>query len=180
MRRSLLLSCLIAAGLWSIAPAPSIAAPAPPNDAIILIAPPAPAPDIAYVTAAGGAATLQDHRGKVVVLNFWATWCGPCVRELPNLDRLAGGLPADRFAVLALSTDRGGEAKAAAFLKDLGVANLAADLDPKSKLARALGLRGLPTTFVIDAEGRVVARLEGAAEWDSAPFVAWLEAISAP
>ncbi|MEQ9121930.1 MAG: TlpA disulfide reductase family protein, partial [Alphaproteobacteria bacterium] len=141
MRRSLLLSCLIAAGLWSIAPAPSIAAPALPSEAIVLIAPPAPAPDQTYVTAAGDEATLGDHRGKVTIVNFWATWCAPCVRELPNLDRLAERLPADRFAVLALSTDRGGEAKAALFLKDLGIQNLAADLDPKSTLARKLGLR---------------------------------------
>lgn len=170
---------MILAGLWSIQAAPSIAMPAPPTDAVVPLEPAEPPPAIAYVTAKGDEATLADHKGKVVVLNFWATWCAPCVRELPSLDKLAAALPTDAFRVLALSTDRGGKKKAAPFLADLGIENLAADLDPKSKLARALGLRGMPTTYVIDRNGLVIAKLEGIAEWDSAEFVDWLKAVAA-
>lgn len=178
MRRYLVLLALITAGLWSTAPAPSIAAP-PPNEAFTPILPPAPAPDVAYVTANGETALLTNLKGKVLVVNFWATWCAPCVKELPSLDRLAGQLDPDRFHVLVLSNDRGGETKAKPFLDDLGIMNLAADLDPKSKLARALGLRGLPTTFVFDANGRAIAKLEGLAEWDAPEVVDWLEAVAA-
>ncbi len=156
-----------------------MATPAPPTDAVVLLDAPEPAPTTPYVAANGAETTLQAHAGKVIVLNFWATWCAPCVRELPSLDRLAAMLPADRFQVLALSTDRGGDKKAAPFLKDLGVETLAADLDPKSALARQLKLRGLPTTFFIDRAGRVIGKLEGVAEWDSPAFVAWFEAIAA-
>lgn len=169
---------VVAAGLWNIAPAPSIAAP-PPTDAFTPISPPTPAPNVGYVAANGETVLLADLMGKVLVVNFWATWCAPCVKELPSLDRLAGQLDPDRFRVLVLSNDRGGETKAKPFLDDLGIVNLAADLDPKSKLARALGLRGLPTTFVFDAEGRAVAMLQGLAEWDAPEVVDWLEAVAA-
>jgi len=143
-----------------------------------MLAPPTEAPTTPYTAADGAPATLADHKGKVVVLNFWATWCAPCVRELPSLDRLAGKLPKDRFAVLALSTDRAGRDRAAPFLKKLKAEHLGPALDSKSALARSLGLRGLPTTYVLDKTGRVIGKLEGVAEWDSEPFVAWLEAIA--
>ncbi len=182
MRRSLLFYGLCAAALWSIAPVSSIAAPThpsgPPAEAMVMLVPPTPAPETSFVLAGGAAATLGDYAGRVVVLNFWASWCAPCVRELPSLDRLAGQLPADRFVVLALSNDRDGVKVAGPFLEKLGVVRLKPHLDPKSALARSLGLRGLPTTFVIDAEGRVVAKLEGVAEWDSPEFVAWLKGIA--
>ena len=131
------------------------------------------------MAANGETALLADHKGKVLIVNFWATWCAPCVKELPSLDRLAGQLDPKHFQVLILSNDRGGETKAKPFLDDLGIANLAADLDPKSKLARALGLRGLPTTFVFDREGRAIAKLQGLAEWDAPEVVDWLEAVAA-
>lgn len=136
-------------------------------------------PDIAYLRADGDEGMLSDFKGKVVVLNFWATWCAPCVRELPSLDRLAGLLPGDAFKVLTLSTDRGGPEKAAAFLEKHGATRLGADMDPRTKLGRALGLRGMPTTFVIDRDGRIVAKLAGIAEWDSPEYVDWLKAIQA-
>lgn len=143
------------------------------------MAPAEAAPETAYVNAAGAESRLAELAGKVIVLNFWATWCAPCIRELPSLDRLAAALPEEKFAVLALSTDRGGAKKAAPFLRKLEVKHIAADLDPKSALARKLGLRGLPTTFVIDAKGRVIAKLEGIIEWDSQEMIDWLTAIAA-
>jgi len=168
---------VFAAALWSIAPlASNAAAMEPPSEAVVLLAPPEAAPDVAYTGGDGAPATLGDLKGKLVIANFWATWCAPCVKELPSLDRLAAKLDPERFQVLALSTDRKAE-KADAFLKELGIENLAADHDAKRALARAFKLRGLPTTYVIDAGGMVVAKLEGVAEWDSAEFVAWFEAL---
>ncbi len=180
MRRSLIFVISLTAALWSIAPASSIAAPPPPTDAVQLLDPPQALPAEDYVDAAGTAASLKAFAGKVVVLNFWATWCAPCVKELPSLDRLSGLLPPDRFKVLALSNDRGGAKQAAPFLAKLGLKHLAADLDPKSALTRALGLRVLPTTYVLDQEGMIVAKLEGMAEWDNPAFVDWLMAMAPP
>ena len=142
-----------------------------------MLAPPTAAPAEPFVGPDEDARSLADYADKTVVLNFWATWCAPCVRELPSLDRLAAKLPADRFAVLALSNDRAGFKKVKPFLADLGIEALEAQLDRKSALARKMGLRGLPTTFVIAPGGQVIAKLEGIAEWDSPEFVDWLERI---
>lgn len=178
MRRSLS-AIILAAALWSILPAPSMAAdiPPPPNDAFVLAEKTALAPDTPFALPDGTAAKLSDWRGKIVVLNFWATWCAPCVKELPALDNLAGALPAETHVVLALSNDRGGAKKVPPFLKKVGVKNLAPHLDLKSALGRAFGMRGLPTTYIIDRDGQVFAKLEGAAEWDSPEIVEWLKAL---
>jgi thiol-disulfide isomerase/thioredoxin len=177
MRQSLRVILSVAA-LWSIAPLSSIAAPAPPSEAMEMLEEPLPTPTQIYVDATGEETTLASFKGKVVILNFWATWCAPCVRELPSLDRLAAILPTEKFAVLALSSDRGGADKAAPFLENLGVKTLQADLDPRSKLALSLGLRGLPTTYVLDKDVMVIAKLQGIAEWDSAEYVAWFNALA--
>ena len=126
-----------------------------------------PAPDIAFVTAEGKPATLKDFAGRVVLLNLWATWCAPCVREMPSLDRLQAELGGADFEVVALSSDRSGKAAVEPFFRSHGLSELAIYLDPKSEATRALGARGLPTTLLIDRRGREAGRLEGAAEWDS-------------
>lgn len=111
-------------------------------------------------------------------MNFWATWCAPCVKELPSLDRLSAALPLETHTVLIISTDRGGPKKVPPFLKKLKTENLAPYLDAKSTLGRAFGMRGLPTTYIIGKDGNVVAKLEGAAEWDSEEIVAWLKTLT--
>lgn len=128
---------------------------------------PAPAPTVSFTDAEGNSLTLDDFRGRVLLVNLWATWCAPCVRELPALDRLEATLGGDDFHVLALSSDRQGAEKVVPFLERLNVETLVAYLDPASSATRAFSPRGLPTTILIDAEGREVGRLEGAAEWDS-------------
>ena len=128
---------------------------------------PAATPDVQFATGEGATASLDDFAGQVVLLNFWATWCAPCVREMPALDRLQAALGGDRFQVVALSSDRAGAEAVAPFYDEHGLAELPMYLDPEGAVGRAFGIRGLPTTVLIDSQGREVARKEGPAEWDS-------------
>jgi thiol-disulfide isomerase/thioredoxin len=128
---------------------------------------PSPAPAIAFRDAEGTELTLADFRGRVLAVNFWATWCAPCVEEMPALDRLQASLSTKGVAVLAISVDRGGLRQVAPFFAVNELKNLPVYLDPSGNSMRAFAVRGLPTTIVIDAEGRERGRLEGAAAWDS-------------
>ena len=112
--------------------------------------------------------TIADYRGSGVVMNFWATWCAPCVREMPSLDRLQAEVR--RIRVLALSVDRGGAPVIEAFYRKHGIANLDVLVDRGAKLMRKLRVRGLPTTLLIDSEGNEVGRVVGPAEWDQGPL----------
>ena len=125
------------------------------------------APEIAFTDASGHPLSLADFRGKTVLLNFWATWCGPCVQEMPSLDRLQARLGSDRFTVVAISVDREGLGVVRPFLAKTGVQSLATYVDPKGASMRAFGVRGLPTTFIIDRDGREAGHIEGMARWDS-------------
>lgn len=124
-------------------------------------------PALAFSEFDGTPRTLADFRGRVLLVNFWATWCAPCIEEMPALDRLQAIVDGNDFAVLALSTDRQGRSQVEPFVGKLGLSKLSIYLDPKGDAMRALGLRGLPTTMLFDREGREIGRLEGAAAWDS-------------
>ncbi len=124
----------------------------------------------------GTVRTLADYAGRGVVLNLWATWCVPCVAEMPALDELAR-LVAPGIAVLPLSSDRGGAAAVERFYARVGVKHLPVVLDPGGAAARALGARGIPTTLLIDAQGRELGRLEGGADWASAEAVRMVRAL---
>ena len=128
--------------------------------------PPAALGDVRFTDAKGKAVTLADKRGRVVLMNFWATWCSPCVREMPSLDRLQAQFDKSVFEVVLISEDRD-PAVIEPFLKRLGLANMAAYHDPRSRLSRQLAVRGLPTTLLIDRSGYEVGRVVGSAEWDS-------------
>jgi len=135
---------------------------------------PEPAPEITFSDAAGNTLRLADFRGKVVLLNLWATWCAPCVKEMPALDRLQAKLGGPDFAVLALSIDREGLAKVQPFFAQNRIASLPPYLDQGGRAPAAFGARGLPTTLLIDRDGRVIGRQEGAAAWDDDSAVALL------
>ncbi len=137
------------------------------RDNFTLLDPPAPAPQTSFQDAAGQAVRVADFAGRVVLLNFWATWCPPCVRELPAMDRLQAQLGAEGLSVVAVSWDRGGLGVVAPFLDRLGIEHLETYLDPKGSTGKDFGVRGLPTTLLIDAEGRIAGGLEGSMEWDS-------------
>ncbi len=135
---------------------------------------PKPMPPLSFVDAEGRRVDLADFKDRMILLNLWATWCGPCVKEMPSLDRLQGQLGGDAFQVVALSLDRGGRTAVEPFYKKTGVEHLTVFLDPGSESMKALSLRGLPTTILVDPEGRELGRVEGAVEWDSPEVVAFL------
>jgi thiol-disulfide isomerase/thioredoxin len=132
-----------------------------------LIKPLRPAPETRFRDASGAELSFARFRGKVVLVNFWATWCGPCVREMPTIDKLQAELGGEKFAVVAISTDRQGARIIEPFLARLGLRNLDVYVDARRKVYTELGVRGLPTSFLIDHEGMVRGYLEGPAEWDS-------------
>lgn len=126
-----------------------------------------PAPEVGVSSADGGNVTLDRYRGELVVLNFWATWCGPCIRELPSLGRLAASLPQERARVVLLSQDRGGFDQVTPFLEKLGVDIADSFIDDKMAFSRSAGVTSLPTTILFAPDGRELGRLVGHAEWDS-------------
>jgi thiol-disulfide isomerase/thioredoxin len=137
-------------------------------------------PALAFEDAAGNPLSLEAFRGQVVVLNLWATWCGPCREEMPSLDHLQAEHGPDGLHVLALSLDRGGLDQIQAFYDEIGIQSLEIYRDPKGAASRTLGAFGLPTTLVLDQQGREVGRVLGPAQWDSAEAVAMLRRLLEP
>jgi len=131
-------------------------------------------PDIAYERADGSQGVLSDHRGGFVLLNLWATWCAPCVREMPALDRLQAKFEPSHLLVMPLSLDRAGVRAVRPFYDKAGLDRLDIFLDKKSRAMRALRPAGLPTTYLVGPTGMALGLLEGPAEWDSDDAVALL------
>lgn len=134
-------------------------------------------PDTLFQDFRGDEFSLSDFRGKTVLINFWATWCGPCKREMPSLDRLQSKFSTERFVVLPISIDRYGANAVLPFFEDIGVKELTSYYDPPNALGRAMGTVGLPTSVLVDANGFEIGRLVAPAEWDSPEAVALIKSI---
>lgn len=128
---------------------------------------PLPVPNVPVLAPKDGPVTLDRFKGKFVVLNFWATWCGPCIRELPSLERLNKALGGEEAKVVLISQDRGGFKQTDRFLKKLDVDFPDNFIDERLKFSRAIGVVSLPTTILIGPDGMEIGRLVGSAEWDS-------------
>ena len=132
-------------------------------------------PDAAWTNGNGDQRTLADFAGKVVMVNFWASWCAPCLRELPSIDRLQAKMASDDFTVVAINIDREGLQVAQPFAQRLNLSSLSLYLDPRSIVSRAMGVQVMPTTVLYDRTGRELGRLEGSAEWDTPEAQALLQ-----
>lgn len=136
--------------------------------------PPCDMPDLSFSDKDGKTVSLSDFRGQTLLVNLWATWCPPCVREMPALDRLQGKLGGADFQVIAISQDRGGASVAQKWFTDNNMKNLALFADPKASAGRTLKAPGLPVSIIVDPEGREVARLYGDTAWDSDAMISRL------
>jgi thiol-disulfide isomerase/thioredoxin len=137
-------------------------------------------PDVvATAPVDGETLDLSRWKGRVVLLNLWATWCAPCRKEMPDLSKLQAELGGADFEVVALSVDRKGFEASQAFLKEVGVTNLAGYIEPDAKSLAALQALGLPATILIDRKGKEAARLLGPADWASAEAKAVVKALLA-
>ena len=120
-----------------------------------------------FETAEGQAASLAPYKGKVVLVNFWATWCAPCLHEMPHLSALQTQMGGDDFAVVTIATGRNPLAKMQAFFAQINVDNLPLYKDPLQRFARQSGVLGLPVTLILDRGGNEIARMQGDADWSS-------------
>jgi len=165
----------------AVAAGPAVAGGLPPLEGetrkLIVAEAPKPVAAAVFRDEADAEITLEAFRGKVVLVNLWATWCIPCRAEMPALDRLQALVGSPKFQVVAIAQDRGGRAKVEKFLGELQVKTLKPYLDTSMKSGRAWGAVGLPTTLLIDHEGREVARLVGEAAWDAPEMVRLIQAV---
>jgi thiol-disulfide isomerase/thioredoxin len=152
-------------------PVPESALPEP-QAGTLTISKPKPVPALAFVDGDGRALSLDAFKGRVVLLNLWATWCVPCRREMPTLDRLQARLGGPAFTVVALSIDRQGVSVVKPFYQQLGLTSLALYVDRSGQAVSALGALGVPITVLIDRDGQEIGRRLGPADWDSEPIVA--------
>ena len=137
---------------------------------------PRPAPPTGFTDAEGKTLSLRDFVGKLVLVNLWATWCAPCRHEMPSLEQLQTRL-GEKITILAISEDRGGSKAVAPFIARLGLREVKIYLDPESAVGGAFKVDGLPTSFLIDRQGRVLGRVEGEAEWDSPKMLTILDPL---
>ena len=133
-------------------------------------------PDLAFRDGSGAERHLADWRGRTVLLNLWATWCVPCRKEMPALDRLQAQLGSPAFEVVAVSIDRDPKA-VGQFFREYGIRNLALYIDPSSDIAGALGIVGIPATLLVNRDGSERWRRLGPAEWDAPAEVAKIRRV---
>jgi thiol-disulfide isomerase/thioredoxin len=165
---------LAVALVYGTVAAPVHAAPGMPKP--MVVQKPAKAePAVGFTDASGARHALSAYKGKYVLLNMWATWCVPCVAELPALTKLQAAAP--NVTVLAVNMDRG-QVDAAGFLKSHNVTQLGALRDGDTALMRSFTVYALPTTVLIDPKGNVVGRAEGPAEWASADTIAYFKSLT--
>jgi len=137
---------------------------------------PKPLPELAFNDVDDKSLTLAGYKGKVVLLNFWATWCAPCVKEMPSLDRLQATMGKDWFVILPLSLDGPSRPKVAPFYRDKMLTNIGVYFDKGRKAMQALDVSILPTSILVDIQGRELGRLEGEADWTQPEAVALIRA----
>ncbi len=138
-----------------------------------------PIADLRFQDGEGKLLSIGQWKGRVVLINLWATWCGPCRKEMPDLAKLQKALGSKDFEVVAISVDRKGVAASAAFLEETGAANLKLYVEPTTAILNDLQALGLPATVLIDRQGREIGRLLGPADWASPEALTLIKAALA-
>jgi thiol-disulfide isomerase/thioredoxin len=141
-----------------------------------LTRPPKPVPDLEFLDVNDRPLTLADLGGQARLVNLWATWCAPCVKEMPSLDRLQAAMPRDRFTVVPISLDGPTKPKVVPFYKERELSNLPIYYDKGRKAMATLEVTLLPTSILVDPAGRELGRLEGDADWDTPEGIALMRA----
>ena len=147
--------------------------------ALVVADRPAPAAEISFIDGDGNQRQLSDWAGRTVLLNLWATWCTPCKREMPALDKLQAQLGAEDFEVVAVNLDLGGPDQGKDFYREIGLESLDYYYDTENRVFRAVNAIGMPTTMLIDQNGCEVARMAGPAEWASEDALWLVQAATA-
>ena len=121
---------------------------------------------------------LEDYKGKLLILNFWATWCAPCKEEMPSLDNLQTNIDLNNLKIFPINIGQENLAKSELFFKKLNIKNLDIYLDPPITLAKKFSLRGVPTTIFFNKEGKEFARVIGSIDFDNKEFINWLKSYN--
>jgi thiol-disulfide isomerase/thioredoxin len=158
---------------------PSAPVHAPQSISALVPAKPAVAvPDVAFTDGVGKRHMLSEFKGRYVLLNMWATWCGPCVKELPALQHLQDGMAGTNFAVVPVNVGRSDALDTAKFLMSHGAGKLSVNVDTTLALMRVMHVVGLPVTVLIDPKGHEIARAEGPADWDAPDAIAYFKTLA--
>ena len=131
--------------------------------------------NVIFLDDAGEEINIQNLDSKVIILNFWATWCEPCKEEMPSLELLQSQFNEDEFLVLPINLDRGPKKKAINFFKDQNISNLDIYFDDKNEIPREVKILGLPVSIFISKDGKEISRLIGPAKWDDEYFVEYIK-----
>lgn len=144
-------------------------------DKINILPQPFPIAQVNFSQLNGTQIDFELFKGKVVVVNIWATWCPPCVRELPALDRLANKIDADQYVLLPISIDAAGTEIVQPFLESIGLAQFESYFDPEQKLREVFPLETIPATFILNPQGELVAYVRSYVDWDDESAIAFLK-----
>ena len=139
--------------------------------------PPAPVPNVVMLDGTGKQVSIDAYRGDVVILNFWAIWCQPCLQEMPELDKLQETYRGQGLSVIPLSNDNANLQSAAQFYQRNNIVNLPILIDKGGAAFRQFRLRALPTSIVIDRRGNEVARIQGFIDWNNPQVRTWVQGI---
>ncbi len=166
-RRRLLAQAGVGIGVGAALTLPRSSAAQTPNVPPFYLTEPRPLPNFTFTNQAGHPRSLSSFHGKFILLNIWATWCIPCRKEMPTLDRLQATLGDKQFEIVPVSIDSGGLKAVQKFYTGIHIQHLGIFLDPSGSAMQILNLEGLPTSFLINPAGQQIGRETGGTVWDT-------------